>query len=569
MIIMPDILGPDLPPSPSDIRRENINFDTLRPRKSSFVITQGLHGHGLELAEYIDAGNVSRRSKSRISTNELGKRRSYNPLVKRGGAESDEDGWPSRLSNGRDITNGSDEERNRPTEDLEEALRNGDLAHAKGILSRAASSGGGEKDKILKLSPAKLFELISAPDSLPIQTSERIPERTPGAQDSTERVESWRLNNGQSGQETNGSTKPARADRSGSSTTSPAYNDSPLRSPLPVSITSKGLEPTDRPVMPSRAVSTPAMKRKPSGKPASIATLTTSHTKTSKLTLDTQEEKSESKTVRHDEALASPMPPSIPLPPMSIPAHLQLELSSNRPSPLYLHRPSSNDFPYESSQVKIERLINFFLLPPHLERVLWFGALACFDAWLYTFTILPLRFFKALSMLGRSWSRNLLYEVGFIISFIYRGLGRMWKRRTVGGTDETGLKIPATNVKVPRSRKASTSDTGSGIQYYPFSPQPEPKSSTKSGSSQVDSSHKRTTPRHRRTKSTPSSLQPADKADILKGFLILFSCFILMRFNASMMYHSIRGQAAIKLYVIYNALEVRVPRRSILRLGSL
>ena len=37
---------------------------------------------------------------------------------------------------------------------------------------------------------------------------------------------------------------------------------------------------------------------------------------------------------------------------------------------------------------------------------------------------------------------------------------------------------------------------------------------------------------------------------------IVASCAVLMRFDASRMYHSIRGQAAIKLYVIYNGLEV-------------
>ena len=40
------------------------------------------------------------------------------------------------------------------------------------------------------------------------------------------------------------------------------------------------------------------------------------------------------------------------------------------------------------------------------------------------------------------------------------------------------------------------------------------------------------------------------------GALILISSTMLMWFDASRMYHSIRGQAAIKLYVIYNVLEV-------------
>jgi hypothetical protein len=61
---------------------------------------------------------------------------------------------------------------------------------------------------------------------------------------------------------------------------------------------------------------------------------------------------------------------------------------------------------------------------------------------------------------------------------------------------------------------------------------------------------------HRRQKSIPSALLPDDKADILKGLLMIATCAVLMYFDASRMYHWIRGQAAIKLYVIYNVLEV-------------
>lgn len=54
----------------------------------------------------------------------------------------------------------------------------------------------------------------------------------------------------------------------------------------------------------------------------------------------------------------------------------------------------------------------------------------------------------------------------------------------------------------------------------------------------------------------PSALLPDDKADILTGLLMITTCCVLMYFDASRMYHWIRGQAAIKLYVIYNVLEV-------------
>lgn len=52
-------------------------------------------------------------------------------------------------------------------------------------------------------------------------------------------------------------------------------------------------------------------------------------------------------------------------------------------------------------------------------------------------------------------------------------------------------------------------------------------------------------------------LQPAQVCDMLKG-LILVLCFSMMHYvDYSMMYHLIRGQSVIKLYIIYNMLEVR------------
>ncbi|KAM0279746.1 hypothetical protein ACHAQH_004437 [Verticillium albo-atrum] len=153
-----------------------------------------------------------------------------------------------------------------------------------------------------------------------------------------------------------------------------------------------------------------------------------------------------------EQPMPSPMPPSIPLPPMSIPTHLQLSLSTQRPSPLYIHHSHTNDIPYESNAVKIERLKNVLLIPFYLERTLYFGALACLDAWLYNFTILPIRFCVAVGVLIRC-------------------------------------------------------------------------------------------------------LTSMHKADILQGAIILFSSAFLMNLDASRMYHVIRGQDAIKLYVIYNVLE--------------
>jgi hypothetical protein len=54
----------------------------------------------------------------------------------------------------------------------------------------------------------------------------------------------------------------------------------------------------------------------------------------------------------------------------------------------------------------------------------------------------------------------------------------------------------------------------------------------------------------------PSSLNSFHKADLLQGLVIIFSSIFLMNLDASRMYHFIRAQSAMKLYVIYNVLEV-------------
>lgn len=59
------------------------------------------------------------------------------------------------------------------------------------------------------------------------------------------------------------------------------------------------------------------------------------------------------------------------------------------------------------------------------------------------------------------------------------------------------------------------------------------------------------------TKARPP-LAPSQKADLLRMLLIIVSITILVPLtDASKIYHFIRGQDTIKLYVIFNALEVR------------
>ena len=54
----------------------------------------------------------------------------------------------------------------------------------------------------------------------------------------------------------------------------------------------------------------------------------------------------------------------------------------------------------------------------------------------------------------------------------------------------------------------------------------------------------------------PSNLTSFHKADLLQGAVILCSSLALMNLDASRMYHFIRAQSAVKLYVIYNLVEV-------------
>lgn len=252
-----------------------------------------------------------------------------------------------------------------------------------------------------------------------------------------------------------------------------------------------------------------------------------------------------------EESCPSPIPTSMPLPPFSLPTFLHLELSTDKPSPLYIYRSKTSEVPYELSRVKIERLLNFLLLPPQLEQVLLFGTLACLDAFLYSFTILPLRFFIALSILAQSLGQNLAKESQYIAAFTYSGAFRVWKRKRRDSINSNNGSFSQNesfhhlkDKSVPTASSPSSSiNVKASKTNHPHQEPPAMQGKNSGG----------TRPRFQ---STPSTLLLEQKADLLKGFLLILSCTILMYFDASRMYHGIRGQAAIKLYVIYNVLEV-------------
>lgn len=443
--------------------------------------------------------------------------------------------------------------------------------------SRATSpTAGGE---ILKLSPAKIQELTASPESLPVRAA------TPLAEHPSQRLPSLLRSEEVDNADENKANVIA-VDNLGKNgvgrlASGHVHSHGVESSPLPpgnideqkAPQTAMGTMSTEtnvgRPFGLSRTLSTPPnVRRKSWSKTHSALQQSLNHNKGEKsipppLNLREIKNTSTNGNAIHPKVqsavptMASPMPTSIPLPPMSIPTYLQLELSSERPSPLYIHRSSAAEFPYETSAVKFERLLNFLLLPPELEYVLGFGAFACLDAFLYVFTILPLRFFKAITILTEWALENVAREGRDIGGFIYRGIPRLWTRQRGRQRASSIPKKELEKLQLQRATTSQSTEMGS-------------ESSGKSianGSAAFDQVRKRSrtsSTKHRRMRSTPSTLASTHKADLLKGLLVVVSCAILLRFDASRMYHSIRGQAAIKLYVIYNVLEVSVPRKDLL-----
>ncbi|KAF7514607.1 hypothetical protein G7054_g15166 [Neopestalotiopsis clavispora] len=259
---------------------------------------------------------------------------------------------------------------------------------------------------------------------------------------------------------------------------------------------------------------------------------------------------------------ATHIQPAIPLPPMSLHTHLQLELAGVRPSPLYIYRHQTSDIPYESSAVKFERLLNALLVPPYLESTLIFGTLACLDAFLYTFTLLPLRFCMAIWVLVKWWCYMVWKEAKWLTGFVWQGVWRLWQRGRRGRSTTR-----------PSASRAQSSQTTASETERSQSRARETAYASDATTASLDAGrlngnagfhppkhamprHKPSGFRHRRTKSMPSDLTPYHKADLLQGLVIVCSSLALMTIDASRMYHFIRAQSAMKLYVIFNLLEV-------------
>ncbi|KAI0505878.1 DUF747-domain-containing protein [Xylaria bambusicola] len=434
----------------------------------------------------------------------------------------------------------------------------------------------GSRDGIRKLSASQMQALTSAPDSLPVAVV-ATPQRKPNGSEyplSANAIDDMshismgdQLQDGieMSLRARNGSV---RSNGSGDAKKPGRRTAADFQRPPPSARTLSS-PPINRRPPPGAPMSAPLHNRRnsfnplPRPAPLNLNGPPKSAQATAKLT-PVQPERAQSPP-------RSPMIPTIPLPPMSLPTHLQLELAGQRPSPLYIHQSHSADTPYESSAVKFERLLNALLLPPYLEQIMHFGTLACFDAWLYTFTILPMRFVTALGVLVKWWLYLIWKEVRWVVGYVWFGLGRLWRR---GRRGRTSAREPSdhTQAQSETERSQSRARRGTG------SPRPrqngvarQRNTSDAHGSSLGEQARpnpsdvfyppKHAMPRpgrfrHRRTKSMPSSLTSYHKADLLQGAVLICSSIALSNLDASRMYHFIRAQSSMKLYVIYNILEV-------------
>ncbi|KAJ5034365.1 hypothetical protein NUH16_005802 [Penicillium rubens] len=413
------------------------------------------------------------------------------------------------------------------------------LAELAGDLSHLSE----DKEKVMKLSPEKIQALTSSPESIPYRpvgpetndgrrvVSDNVHGSVSASQPEVPELTLQSLGEKPPPADILPKLRPAKEVLLGdaSAPASPAFPRNTQNPPF-----------RNRP-QPARTVSTPGSTRRQLPFTPSNDRLTQTWASRSKQDRPALDREFKSHLIASpqlvESAMPSPLPSSIPLPPVSLPTYLQLELASGRPSPLYIHRDAASDFPYESSRVKIERLMNFIMLAPMLEQILCFGSLACLDAWLYSFTIMPLRFIKAVYILGESWVMNVGAEIRFIWKFVLNGIGRVWRRRNHNLKEDQGGRRESESDATPHLPPGSS-----------IGPDVAPR--RKHRSSESRKYH------HRRKKSMPSALLPDDKADILTGLLMIATCCVLMYFDASRMYHWIRGQAAIKLYVIYNVLEV-------------
>lgn len=134
-----------------------------------------------------------------------------------------------------------------------------------------------------------------------------------------------------------------------------------------------------------------------------------------------------------------------------------------------------------------EKFYIFLNIPLKLEKFIWYGFFQCADAFLFVFTLLPIRFIIA----------------------IWLAVSKFFRHSATFLTASSNCE-----------------------------------SNASSNSANYESSVR------------PPILQPAEICDLLKGVILIVASFAMSYVDMSMLYHIIKSQSVIKLYIFFNMLEV-------------
>lgn len=139
-----------------------------------------------------------------------------------------------------------------------------------------------------------------------------------------------------------------------------------------------------------------------------------------------------------------------------------------------------------------EKFYIFLAIPMRLEKFIWYGFFQCADAFLFVFTLLPIRFIIAIWL---AISKIFRYSITCFIT-----CNNEYDNNTTTNCNST-----------------NNYESGSTRRQI---------------------------------------LQPAEICDLLKGIIIIVASFAMSYVDMSMLYHIIKSQSVIKLYIFFNMLEV-------------
>ncbi|KAH0515729.1 Transmembrane anterior posterior transformation protein 1 [Microtus ochrogaster] len=199
-----------------------------------------------------------------------------------------------------------------------------------------------------------------------------------------------------------------------------------------------------------------------------------------------------------------------------------------------------------------ERVYTCMRIPRELEKLMFFGIFLCLDAFLYVFTLLPLRVFLALfrlftlpcyglrdrRLLQPAQVCDILKGVILIICYFmmhYVDYSMMY--HLIRGQSVIKLYIIYNMLEVADRLFSSFGQDILDALYWTAT---EPKERKRA--------HIGVIPHF--------FMAVLYVCDILKGVILIICYFMMHYVDYSMMYHLIRGQSVIKLYIIYNMLEV-------------